>query len=213
MSKVSAQNLNSALKITQAAKLLGISRSTLLRLEESGKISSKRLSNGYRVFENSAILELKGRLELEKQSELLSKIVVKSTSAISQPKPAIKPVITTKKPALTPSPTIDEDIAPEGVEIVQPAYEPANYHLTHLAQRPPKGLNFDFLIRNLIKSTIGLSLVTALLITVSFLKGNLSTVADLSGGLSFDNFVSSMSRGLLFFVIRKSTSCLSLSLR
>lgn len=59
MSNISAQLNNSDLKITQAAKLLGVSRSTLMRMEEKGEITSKRLDNGYRVFSKQDILNLK----------------------------------------------------------------------------------------------------------------------------------------------------------
>jgi excisionase family DNA binding protein len=47
------------LNVSQAAKILGVSPTTLRRLEKSGEIKAHRLENGYRVFNKQDITELK----------------------------------------------------------------------------------------------------------------------------------------------------------
>ncbi|NMB91938.1 MerR family transcriptional regulator, partial [candidate division WWE3 bacterium] len=52
------------LKVSQAAKILGVSSSSLRRLENEGRISSERLpENNYRVYRLDLINQLKSELE------------------------------------------------------------------------------------------------------------------------------------------------------
>ncbi len=173
MSKEPAQKLDSsALKITQAAKLLGVSRSTLLRLEESDRINSKRLPNGYRIFEKDAVLELKNLLEIDKKEVEKTKIDTKIVPVSYKKAKVIKAVT---RPTAVPTGAKKPDAEKIVPAVLEPKFEPAHYHLTHLAQRPPKGLNFDTIIRVLLKTTIGLGLLTALLSRCTHMVCQLNT--------------------------------------
>ena len=60
-------NLNNEqiLSTAEAAKMLGVSATTLRRLEQRGKITAARRANGYRVFLKSDLLTLKKEIEIE----------------------------------------------------------------------------------------------------------------------------------------------------
>ena len=74
MSKFSAQkksnnsNQKQLLNVSDAAKFIGISASTLRRLEAENKIGSVRDANGYRLFNLNDIVNLKTSLEFQKQN-------------------------------------------------------------------------------------------------------------------------------------------------
>jgi len=70
----SVQGKTLELTVTKAAKLIGVSASTLRRYEEQGKITSKRLDNGYRKFLREDVLNLKRELEEERQSKEPEKV-------------------------------------------------------------------------------------------------------------------------------------------
>src|SRR3990167_5014839 len=64
MNSATAQNFNnSVIPVSKAAKIVGVSPSTLRRLEENGDIKAIRLLNGYRVFKLQDIHLLKSKLE------------------------------------------------------------------------------------------------------------------------------------------------------
>jgi len=64
MNSATAQNFNnSVIPVSKAAKIVGVSPSTLRRLEENGDIKAIRLLNGYRVFKLQDIHSLKSKLE------------------------------------------------------------------------------------------------------------------------------------------------------
>ncbi|MBD3366536.1 MerR family DNA-binding transcriptional regulator [candidate division WWE3 bacterium] len=76
------------LNVSKAAKLLGVSASTLRRYAKEGKITSQRAENGYRKFSKTDVLELKDRLaEEERQKELAKQQKMeRNPKAISAPK-------------------------------------------------------------------------------------------------------------------------------
>jgi len=82
---------NNVLKVSNAAKILGVSPSSLRRFEEEGRISSFRdPGNGYRYYRLDLIKELRKELEesknnisVENKKENVSKI---PTSNYSEPK-------------------------------------------------------------------------------------------------------------------------------
>ena len=56
------ENNSAELTVSQAAKLLGISPSSLRRLENEKRINSERDQNGYRIFDKTAVEKLKAEL-------------------------------------------------------------------------------------------------------------------------------------------------------
>ncbi|MBN1111673.1 MAG: helix-turn-helix domain-containing protein, partial [Bacteroidales bacterium] len=168
MSKETAQNSNKHLKITQAAKLLGISRSTLLRLEENGKISSHRLKNGYRIFEEQDILTLKKRLQEEKEQEENQ-----------------KDDLTHEYDVKTNHAGVNTNIKATGIPQFKKNKVSTNfapYSSQFLIKNTPKStekrFNFAGLVGNMIRLTMGLGMISSLIITISFLKINIPTYKD-----------------------------------
>ena len=142
MSTYSAQNINTPLKITEAAKLIGISRSTLMRLEEKGDITSVRLDNGYRVFYEKDLLNLKSIISEEKTK---AKEAVKLTYQQN--------ILQNKK---------DDQH--------EPVYQtPSN--ITNLIDSSHiKRDNFSTIIRTILNITTGLGFITLLLLFITLIK-------------------------------------------
>jgi len=74
------------LSISEAAKLLGVSTSTLRRYESEGKVTSTRKPNGYRTFDTLAIIRLRESLDVKKTREVKTKSSVIPEVSVSETK-------------------------------------------------------------------------------------------------------------------------------
>ena len=165
MSKETAQNTNSSqpLKITDAAKLLGVSRSTLMRLEEKGEITSARLSNSYRVFYTDDVVALKGRLGEIKQDITKPKAVSKEEMLVHLPTTVMETGAQTANVATTPDTSASVQ---KETHKIKPTY----------VSSAPKIPILDRLFKSLIKLSIGFAMITFLIINIAFLKSNIPTM-------------------------------------
>src|SRR5688572_32062796 len=102
------------LSVSEAAKLLRISPSSLRRFELENKISSTRKENGYRMFDRSEVLKLKGKLETQKYNEIRANLLTEqeifqpdNLNLVSIYKPYLKQTKTLKEMEIFPPKKIE----------------------------------------------------------------------------------------------------------